>query len=86
MLSRQALANFVKGLAKLTVIGAVMAALLWPQRRLPAASCENACAVQSQEAVRIDPIRPFAAPAELARTAKRNASVFRGEWMAVNQG
>jgi flagellar biosynthetic protein FlhB len=32
LLSKQALANFVKGLAKLTVIGCVMAALLWPQR------------------------------------------------------
>lgn len=34
LMSRQALANFAKGLAKLAVIGAVMAALLWPQRRL----------------------------------------------------
>ena len=32
LLSRQALANFAKGLAKLAVIGAVMAALLWPER------------------------------------------------------
>jgi len=32
LLSRQALANFAKGLAKLTLIGAVIAALLWPQR------------------------------------------------------
>lgn len=32
LFSRQALANFAKGLAKLCVIGAVMAALLWPQR------------------------------------------------------
>ena len=32
MFSRQALANFAKGLAKLTVIGAVMTALIWPQR------------------------------------------------------
>jgi len=32
LFSRQALANFAKGLAKLTVIGTVMAALLWPQR------------------------------------------------------
>jgi flagellar biosynthesis protein FlhB len=30
--SMQALANFAKGLAKLAVIGTVMAALLWPQR------------------------------------------------------
>jgi flagellar biosynthesis protein FlhB len=34
LMSLQALANFAKGLAKLTVIGAVMAALLWPQRYL----------------------------------------------------
>jgi flagellar biosynthetic protein FlhB len=32
LFSRQALANFVKGLAKLVLIGAVIAALLWPQR------------------------------------------------------
>ena len=32
LFSRQALANFAKGLAKLCVIGAVMAALVWPQR------------------------------------------------------
>jgi flagellar biosynthesis protein FlhB len=32
LLSRQALANFAKGLAKLVLIGGVMAALLWPQR------------------------------------------------------
>jgi len=32
LFSRQALANFGKGLAKLAVIGTVMAALLWPQR------------------------------------------------------
>jgi len=32
LFSRQALANFAKGLAKLTLIGAVLAALLWPQR------------------------------------------------------
>ncbi len=32
LFSRQALANFAKGLAKLAVIGAVMAALIWPQR------------------------------------------------------
>jgi len=32
LFSRQALANFAKGLAKLAVIGAVMAGLLWPQR------------------------------------------------------
>jgi flagellar biosynthetic protein FlhB len=32
LFSAQALANFVKGLIKITVIGAVMAALLWPQR------------------------------------------------------
>ena len=34
LFSRQALANFAKGLAKLVLIGAVMAALLWPQRAL----------------------------------------------------
>jgi flagellar biosynthesis protein FlhB len=32
MLSRQALANFIKGLIKLCVIGGAIAALLWPQR------------------------------------------------------
>jgi len=32
LFSRQALANFAKGLAKLTVIGAALAALVWPQR------------------------------------------------------
>jgi flagellar biosynthetic protein FlhB len=32
LLSRQALANFAKGLAKLAVVGAVMTALLWPER------------------------------------------------------
>jgi flagellar biosynthesis protein FlhB len=32
MFSKQALANFVKGLAKLGVIGAIMVALLWPER------------------------------------------------------
>jgi flagellar biosynthetic protein FlhB len=32
LFSSQALANFVKGLVKIVVIGAVMAALLWPQR------------------------------------------------------
>jgi flagellar biosynthetic protein FlhB len=32
LFSRQALANFAKGLAKLCLVGAVMAALLWPQR------------------------------------------------------
>jgi flagellar biosynthetic protein FlhB len=32
LFSKQALANFLKGLAKLIVIGSVMAALLWPQR------------------------------------------------------
>jgi flagellar biosynthesis protein FlhB len=32
LFSRQALANFAKGLAKLCVVGAVMVALLWPQR------------------------------------------------------
>jgi len=32
LFSRQALANFAKGLAKLAVIGAVMISLLWPQR------------------------------------------------------
>jgi flagellar biosynthetic protein FlhB len=32
LFSKQALANFAKGLVKLTLIGAVIAALLWPQR------------------------------------------------------
>jgi flagellar biosynthetic protein FlhB len=32
MFSKQAIANFVKGLLKLAVLGAVMAALLWPER------------------------------------------------------
>ncbi len=32
LFSRQALANFAKGLAKLAVVGAVMASLLWPER------------------------------------------------------
>ncbi len=32
LMSVQALANFAKGLAKLGVVGAVMAALLWPER------------------------------------------------------
>jgi flagellar biosynthetic protein FlhB len=32
LFSRQALVNFVKGLAKLGLIGAVMTALLWPER------------------------------------------------------
>jgi flagellar biosynthesis protein FlhB len=32
LFSRQALANFAKGLVKLTLFGAVIAALLWPQR------------------------------------------------------
>jgi flagellar biosynthetic protein FlhB len=32
LFSRQALANFAKGLAKLALFGAVIAALLWPQR------------------------------------------------------
>ena len=32
LFSKQALANFVKGLAKLGVFGAVLGALLWPQR------------------------------------------------------
>jgi flagellar biosynthesis protein FlhB len=34
LFSSQALANFAKGLAKLCLVGAVMAALLWPQRHL----------------------------------------------------
>jgi flagellar biosynthetic protein FlhB len=34
LFSGQALANFAKGLAKLGVVGAVMVALLWPQRHL----------------------------------------------------
>jgi len=33
LFSSQALVNFAKGLVKLTVIGAVMTALLWPQRQ-----------------------------------------------------
>jgi flagellar biosynthesis protein FlhB len=33
LFSMQALANFAKGLAKLTIFGAVIAALLWPQRQ-----------------------------------------------------
>jgi len=33
LLSRQALANFAKGLAKLMLFGAVIGALLWPQRQ-----------------------------------------------------
>jgi flagellar biosynthesis protein FlhB len=32
LFSGQALANFVKGLSKLMIVGAVLAALLWPQR------------------------------------------------------
>ena len=32
LFSKQAIANFTKGLAKLTLIGAVMTALLWPER------------------------------------------------------
>jgi flagellar biosynthetic protein FlhB len=32
LFSQQALANFLKGLAKLAVIGSVMAAMLWPER------------------------------------------------------
>ncbi|HEY6257072.1 MAG TPA: flagellar type III secretion system protein FlhB [Xanthobacteraceae bacterium] len=32
LISKQALANFAKGLAKVGVLGAVMAALLWPER------------------------------------------------------
>jgi flagellar biosynthetic protein FlhB len=32
LFSKQALANFAKGLAKLTIIGTVIASLLWPQR------------------------------------------------------
>jgi flagellar biosynthesis protein FlhB len=32
LFSRQALANFAKGVAKLCIVGGVMAALLWPQR------------------------------------------------------
>ena len=34
LFSRQALVNFAKGLAKLCLIGSVMAALVWPQRHL----------------------------------------------------
>jgi flagellar biosynthetic protein FlhB len=33
LFSKQALANFAKGVTKLTLFGAVMAALLWPQRQ-----------------------------------------------------
>ncbi len=33
LFSRQALANFAKGLAKLCLVGAILAGLLWPQRR-----------------------------------------------------
>jgi flagellar biosynthesis protein FlhB len=33
LFSRQALANFAKGLVKLAVVGGVMAVLLWPQRQ-----------------------------------------------------
>jgi flagellar biosynthesis protein FlhB len=33
MFSKQALANFVKGLLKLALLGAVLAALLWPERK-----------------------------------------------------
>jgi flagellar biosynthetic protein FlhB len=33
LFSKQSLMNFVKGLLKLALIGAVMAALLWPERR-----------------------------------------------------
>jgi flagellar biosynthesis protein FlhB len=32
LFSKQALANFAKGLAKLALLGAIMTALLWPQR------------------------------------------------------
>ena len=32
LFSKQALANFIKGLVKLALLGAVMAALLWPER------------------------------------------------------
>jgi flagellar biosynthetic protein FlhB len=32
LFSKQALANFIKGLLKLALIGAIMAALLWPER------------------------------------------------------
>ena len=34
LFSQQAMANFLKGIAKLAVIGTTMAALLWPQRRM----------------------------------------------------
>ncbi len=33
LFSKQALANFAKGLAKLALFGAVIGALLWPQRQ-----------------------------------------------------
>jgi flagellar biosynthesis protein FlhB len=32
LFSKQALANFIKGLVKLALLGAIMAALMWPQR------------------------------------------------------
>jgi flagellar biosynthetic protein FlhB len=32
LFSRQSLANFAKGLAKLAIVGAIMAALMWPER------------------------------------------------------
>ncbi len=35
LFSKQALANFAKGLAKLALFGAVIGALLWPQRHAP---------------------------------------------------
>src|SRR5262245_17842184 len=33
LFSKQAIANFVKGLVKLAVLGAIMTALLWPERK-----------------------------------------------------
>jgi flagellar biosynthetic protein FlhB len=46
LFSAQALVNFLKGLAKLGVIGSVMAALLWPQRhRLDALVTIDAAAI-----------------------------------------
>src|SRR5581483_8269596 len=32
LFSKQALANFIKGVAKLALVGAIMAAVIWPQR------------------------------------------------------
>ena len=46
MFSKQALANFAKGLVKLALIGTVMTALLWPERdRLEALTRSDAAAI-----------------------------------------